>query len=95
MAALVAAGAVREGAACSLTADVACDAAYHASVAILRVSNDSSELRYFRRDFERFAYLARLEKWTDETPVRRDCVGKLWPAGRTPDWAKAEADVLS
>lgn len=54
---------------------------------VLAKATDSSDLKCFRRDFERFAYLAEREKWTDDTPVSPEVIGKLWPTGRTPEWA--------
>ena len=68
-------------------ADAAMIAAERAVVALLRTSIDLELLRLIRRDFERFAWLARKKRWTDDTPVSPDVVGPLWPKGRAPKWA--------
>ena len=68
------------------------DVAVRAASAILLVSSDSDELRYIRRDFSRFAFLARKNAWTDETPVLPDVIGPLWPRGRVPRWARKKTE---
>ena len=63
------------------------EAVARAAEAILRVATDPADLRFIRRDFERFRWLARKHKWTDDTPVSPDAVGPLWPR-RVPKWAR-------
>lgn len=46
------------------------------------------QLLCVRRDFDRLARLAKMNAWTDDTPVPADVFGPLWPNGLTPDWAK-------
>lgn len=67
---------------------VARHAACRAAEAILRVSGEPADLRFIRRDFERFRWLAKKHGWTDDTPVSPDAVGPLWPPGRVPRWAR-------
>ena len=67
---------------------VATDAAAAAASAIIRITDDPNDLRAIRRDFERFRWLAKTSKWTDDTPVSLDAVGPLWPSGRVPRWAR-------
>jgi hypothetical protein len=63
------------------------DAIATATVAILRVSPKPGELVLIRYDFERLRKLAKLNNWTDETPVPADVFGPMWP-GRMPKWAR-------
>jgi hypothetical protein len=57
-----------------------------AESALLQISSDPSDLRWFRRDFDRLLHFARQHHWTDETPVPADLLGPLWPEGREPAW---------
>ena len=59
-----------------------------AAGAILLVSSDPADLRTIRVDFERFRWLAKKHKWTDDTPVPPDAIGPLWPPRRAPKWAR-------
>jgi hypothetical protein len=45
-------------------------------------------LRCMRRDFDRLVFLAKRDKWTDDTPVPPDTFGPMWPRNLTPEWAK-------
>lgn len=62
--------------------------AARAAEAILRVATDPTDLRFLRRDFERFRWLAKHHGWTDDTPVSPDAIGPRWPRNRTPQWAR-------
>lgn len=64
------------------------ETAARAAEAILRVATDPTDLRFIRRDFERFRWLAKHHGWTDDTPVSPDAIGPRWPRNRTPKWAR-------
>jgi hypothetical protein len=57
------------------------------TAAIMLTSSDPRDLVWIRRDFDRIARLAKVNKWTDDTPVPPDVFGPLWP-GRVPKWAR-------
>jgi hypothetical protein len=43
-----------------------------------------------RRDFDKMLYLARKQKWTDDTQVPSDVFGPMWPNDLAPAWAREE-----
>lgn len=57
-----------------------------AESALLQISRDPTDLRWFRRDFDLLLNLARQNHWTDESPVPLKILGSLWAKGREPAW---------
>jgi hypothetical protein len=45
-------------------------------------------LRCIRHDFDKVFYLARKNKWTDDTPVTQEVFGPMWPKHFVPAWAR-------
>lgn len=70
---------------------VSADAARTAADLLLKTATTdtplTAQLRCIRRDFARLKWLAREQKWTDDTPVPPDVFGPLWPEGVAPYWA--------
>lgn len=52
----------------------------------------SSNAALIRRDFELLRSLAMKENWDDQTPVRPEVFGPMWPEGAPKGWPEKEAE---